>query len=1081
MISRRRLLGTSATALGTALVAGTVPAAGADASVAPAAGPGAPAGARVSEPTVEYVRHPLGLDTPRPRLSWPVVSDRPGQEQSAYRIRVATSPERLTKPDVWDSGRITSTQSVLVPYAGPALKARTRYHWSVRMWDADGTASGWSAPSWWETGLTDASDWSARWIAAPAALVGAPALDRASWIWFPEGDPASSAPAATRWFRGRADIPAGVTRARLVMTADDGYTASVNGVRVAHTEADGPAENWKRPVVVDVTGRLRPGANVIAVSATNATTGPAGLLGLLELTTADGTTVFATDGNWRATDREPSGDWQGADYDDAAWPAAKTLAAWGSGPWGAVRVSYSPAAQLRHEFRLRRGAKVARARLYSTAVGLYDAYLNGERIGEDRLAPGWTDYHKRVQYQTYDVTGLLTSGANALGATVAAGWYAGNIAWFGPHQYGERPALLAQLEVTYTDGTTERVLSGTDWRAATGPVTGADLMAGEEYDARLETDGWTRAGFDATGWVAAEAIDKVGAALVAEVDGPSRVAGELPAQKVTEPRPGVFVFDLGQNMVGAVRLTVSGAAGTTVRLRHAEVLNPDGTLYTDNLRTARATDTYTLKGRGKEVYEPRFTFHGFRYVEVTGYPGKPPLGAVVGRVIHTSAPFTMDFRTNVPMLNQLHRNITWGQRGNFLSIPTDTPARDERLGWTGDINVFAPTAAYTMESARFLTKWLWDLRDAQEDDGALTHVAPDIAGVGSGAAGWGDAGVTVPWALYQAYGDVRVLEQSWPSMLKWLDYLEAHSSGYLRPADGFGDWLNIQDETPKDVIGTAYFAHSADLVARTAEVLGKDPAPYTALFRAVRDAFRAAYVSAGGRVKGDTQTAYVLALSMDLLADADRGPAADRLVELIRAKDWHLSTGFLGTPRLLPVLTATGHNDVAYRLLMRRTFPSWGYQIDQGATTMWERWDSIRPDGSFQDAGMNSFNHYAYGSVGEWMYANIAGIAPGGPGFRKILVRPRPGGGVTEAEGRYDSLYGPVTTHWKTDSDGFRLTVSVPANTTAEVWIPEGGTSPGASAKGGADVRHATATFLRREDGCAVFTAGSGRHHFTAE
>lgn len=342
MISRRRLLGTSATALGTALVAGTVPAAGADASVAPAAGPGAPAGARVSEPTVEYVRHPLGLDTPRPRLSWPVVSDRPGQEQSAYRIRVATSPERLTKPDVWDSGRITSTQSVLVPYAGPALKARTRYHWSVRMWDADGTASGWSAPSWWETGLTDASDWSARWIAAPAALVGAPALDRASWIWFPEGDPASSAPAATRWFRGRADIPAGVTRARLVMTADDGYTASVNGVRVAHTEADGPAENWKRPVVVDVTGRLRPGANVIAVSATNATTGPAGLLGLLELTTADGTTVFATDGNWRATDREPSGDWQGADYDDAAWPAAKTLAAWGSGPWGAVRVSYSP-------------------------------------------------------------------------------------------------------------------------------------------------------------------------------------------------------------------------------------------------------------------------------------------------------------------------------------------------------------------------------------------------------------------------------------------------------------------------------------------------------------------------------------------------------------------------------------------------------------------------------------------------------------------------------------------------------------------------------------------------------------------
>ncbi|MFF1420851.1 alpha-L-rhamnosidase [Streptomyces sp. NPDC058280] len=1065
MISRRRLLSTTATALGTAVAAGAAPAA-----LAAQGRPAAPKAVRIGRPAVEYVEHPLGLDVPRPRLSWPLVSEKTGQAQSAYQVRVATAPERLAEPDVWDSGKITSAESVLVPYAGPALLPRTRYHWSVRVWDTEGAASEWSAPSWWETGLGGGSEWSARWIGAPAALVGAPALDGASWIWFPEGDPASSAPAATRWFRGRVDIPAGVTRARLVMTADDGYTAYLNGDQVAHADADGPAENWKRPALADVTSRLRPGANVIAVSATNATAGPAGLLGVLELTTADGVRTVATDGTWKAADQEPSGDWRSAGYDDGSWPAAASLARWGSGPWGEVRPSYSPAAQLRHEFRL--GNKpVARARLYSTALGLYEAYLNGERVGEDRLAPGWTDYHKRVQYQTYDVTGLVGSGANALGVTLAAGWYAGNIAWFGPHQYGERPALLAQLEVTYADGSTERVLSGTDWRAATGPVTSADLVMGEDYDARLETDGWTRAGFDASGWSAAEPVDGVTAALVSEVDGPSRVERDLPALTVAEPTPGVFVFDLGQNMVGSVRLTVSGAAGTTVRLRHAEVLNPDGTIYTTNLRTARATDTYTLKGRGTETYEPRFTFHGFRYVEVTGYPGRPPLGAVVGRVIHTSAPFTMDFRTNVPMLNQLHSNIVWGQRGNFLTVPTDTPARDERLGWTGDINVFAPTAAYTMESARFLTKWLWDLRDDQADDGAFTDVAPLVGGVGKGVAGWGDAGVTVPWALYQAYGDVRVLEQSWSAMLKWLDYLEGHSSGFLRPAEGYGDWLNIQDETPKDVIGTAYFAHSADLVARAAEALGKDPEPYRTLFRAVRDAFRAAYVSAGGRVKGDTQTAYVLALSMDLLAESDRKPAADRLVELVRTKDWHLSTGFLGTPRLLPVLTAAGHTDVAYRLLLQRTFPSWGYQIDRGATTMWERWDSIKPDGSFQDAGMNSFNHYAYGSVGEWMYANIAGIAPGGPGFRKIIVRPRPGGGVTEAEGRFDSVYGPVTTHWKAGSDGFQLDVSLPANTTAEVWIPAGDA---------VDVGHGRARFLRREDGCAVFAAGSGRHHFSS-
>ncbi|MEW1929055.1 alpha-L-rhamnosidase [Streptomyces sp. NPDC088360] len=1064
MISRRRLLSTTATAaLGTAMAAGAVPAAVA----APSAGGRA---LRVTRPTVEYVRHPLGLDVPRPRLSWPLTSTKEGQAQTAYQVRVASAPGRIAEPDVWDSGKVASSDSVLVPYAGPDLTSRTRYYWSVRVWDSAGRASEWSEPSWWETGLLAAKDWTARWIGAPASLVGAPALDAASWIWFPEGDPATSAPAATRWFRGRVDVPEGVTRARLVMTADDGYTAYVNGTRVAHTEADSAADNWRRPVVVDITAQLRPGAAVVAVSATNATTGPAGLLGLLELTTADGVRTLTTDGTWKATDKEPSGDWRSTGFDDASWAASKVLAAWGSGPWGKVAAHHCPAAQLRHEFRLRPGKKVARARLYSTALGLYDAWLNGERVGDDRLAPGWTDYDKRVQYQTYDVTRQLKPGANALGVTVAVGWYAGNVGMFGPHQYGERPAFLGQLEVTYTDGSTDRVLSGTDWRTATGPVTAADLLSGEDYDARLETAGWTRAGFDDSDWIKADAIDKVKAAVVAQIDGHTRVESEISTQKVSEPEPGVFVFDLGQNMVGAVRLTVSGKAGTKVQLRHAEVLNPDGTIYTTNLRTARATDTYTLKGGGKETFEPRFTFHGFRYVEVTGYPGKPPRDAVVGRVIHTSAPFTMDFKTNVPMLNQLHSNITWGQRGNFLSVPTDTPARDERLGWTGDINVFAPTAAYTMESARFLTKWLDDLRDGQPDDGAFPDVAPFVGTVGKGVAGWGDAGVTVPWALYQAYGDTRVLEQSWSSMLKWLDYLEKHSTGYLRPAEGYGDWLNIQDETPKDVIGTAYFAHSADLVARTAEALGKDPAPYKKLFGSVRDAFRAAYVTSGGRVKGDTQTAYVLALSMELLADGDRAPAAARLVELIKSKEWHLSTGFLGTPRLLPVLTATGHTDVAYRLLVQRSFPSWGYQIDKGATTMWERWDSIKPDGSFQDAGMNSFNHYAYGSVGEWMYANIAGIAPADPGFRKILVRPRPGGGVTEAQGSFDALYGPVTTHWKTDSEGFRLTLTLPANTTAEVWIPADERS---------QVTHEAAEFLRMEDGCAVFAAASGTHRFS--
>ncbi|WP_406443663.1 alpha-L-rhamnosidase [Streptomyces sp. NBC_01613] len=1071
MISRRNILA------GAVATVAAVTVDGVPAMAAPASGQAqtqaSQEGLRVTAPTVEYVRHPLGLDAQHPRLSWPLASDKAGMRQSAYQVRVAGTASGLPRPDVWDSGKVTSGESVLVPYAGPRLKPRTRYFWSVRVWDADGQVSDWSAPSWWETGLMDAGQWTADWISAPAGLADAPSFEGGSWIWFPEGDPTSSVPAATRWFRGAAQLPAGITAATLAITADNVYAVSVNGVEVAHTDLDTDNDDWKRPAVVDVLDQVRAGDNVIAVSATNATEGPAGLIAALVVRTASGEQKVFTDGSWKVTDQEPADGWRESGFDDAGWPAAKVAAAWGSGPWGrVVPVSYA-VTQVRHEFRLP-PRKVARARLYATALGLYEAHLNGSRVGTDQLAPGWTDYRTRVQYRTYDVTTLLRPGTNAVGAYLAPGWYAGNVGMFGPGQYGQHPALLVQLEVEYADGTSERITSGTDWRAAAGPIVAADLLNGETYDARKETPGWASPGFDDTGWLGVRGAGDVGPGLiVAQVDGPVHVERELTPKKITQPKPGVHVFDLGQNMVGSVRLRVKGEAGETVRLRHAEVLNPDGTVYTANLRSAAATDTYTLKGQGKEeVYEPRFTFHGFRYVEVTGFPGTraPSAQAVTGRVMHTSAPFTLDFETDVPMLNQLHSNITWGQRGNFLSIPTDTPARDERLGWTGDINVFAPTASYTMESARFLSKWLVDLRDSRTAEGAFTDVAPMVGTVGNGTAGWGDAGVTVPWALHQAYGDRQVLADAWPSVQTWLTYLEKNSEKLLRPAQGYGDWLNVDDETPKDVIATAYFAHAADLAARMAGELGKDAAPYRDLFGRIRTAFQDAYVGSDGRVKGDTQTAYVLALSMDLLPDASRKAAADRLVALIEAKDWHLSTGFLGTPRLLPVLTDTGHTDVAYRLLRQRSFPSWGYQIDRGSTTMWERWDSIRPDGTFQDPAMNSFNHYAYGSVGEWMYTNIAGIAAGRPGYREIVIRPRPGGDVNSARATFTSVYGPVSTRWQLRSGRFTLTCAVPPNTTAEVWIP-------ASAR--EEVTHTDGTFLRQEDGCAVYRVGSGTHRFS--
>jgi alpha-L-rhamnosidase len=1028
-------------------------------------------GLRVVKTTTEYAERPLGLDAPRPRLSWRLgaAGKARDQYQTAYEISVASSPGRLGKPDVWDGGKVTSGQSALVPYGGPGLKPRTRYYWSVRVWDSHGRASSWSEPSWWETGLLTPAEWKGGWIGAPADPDKPPSLAGSSWIWFPEGDPASSAPAATRYFRGSFDLAGEVRGARLVMTADDGFTAWVNGEQVADVEAGN--DNWRRPVLIDVAGELKQGANTIAVQATNASQSPAGLLGRLEVTIADGVRNIDTSAAWRSTDAEPSGDWHATGYDDTAWPAAKVAATWGAGPWGNVQVpaELSGAPLLRRGFRLA-GKPVAQARLYSTALGVYEAEINGREVGEDVLAPGWTDYDTRVQYQTYDVTRLLRRGDNAIGVTLAPGWYSGSVGMFGPGQYGDQPWLRAQLEVRYTDGTTDVIATGDDWRSAEGPVTTADLLMGESYDARLEQRGWSSPGFDDTRWRPVVTGADIDVRPTAQLDAPVRVERELTPVKVTEPKPGVFVYDLGQNMVGAVRLKVSGQAGRKVTLRHAEVLNPDGTIYTANLRSAKATDTYILRGGGTETYEPEFTFHGFRYVEVTGYPGTPAKDAITGRVMHTAAPFTMDFKTDVPMLDQLHSNITWGQRGNFLSIPTDTPARDERLGWTGDINVFAPTAAYNMESARFLTKWMQDMRDTQGANGAFPDVAPRVGGLGEGVAGWGDAGVTVPWSLYQAYGDRQVLEQNYPAMRKWIAYLEANSNGHLRPASGYGDWLNVNDETPKDVIGTAYFAHAADLVAKVARTLGKEDEArqYEQTAAEVRAAFNQAYVK-DGRIKGDTQTAYVLALGMGLLPEAGRGPAADRLVELIEAKDWHLSTGFLGTPQLLPVLTETGHTDVAYRLLHQRTFPSWGYQIDNGATTMWERWDSIKPDGSFQDAGMNSFNHYAYGAVGEWMYRNITGISAGEPGYRRIVIRPRPGGEVHQATGRYDSVYGPIETRWSDRGGRFTLDVSVPVNTTAEVWVP---------AANAGSVAQKGATFLRMQDGSAVFRVGSGSYRY---
>jgi alpha-L-rhamnosidase len=756
-----------------------------------------------------------------------------------------------------------------------------------------------------------------------------------------------------------------------------------------------------------------------------------------------------------------------------------------------VRMGLLPSPYLRKTFEL--GGAVRRATLYATARGVYEMRLNGSRVGEAVLAPGWTDYNKRIQYQTYDVTGMLAEGQNVLGGILGDGWYAGFVGMDpkrrGAH-YGPYPQLLAQLVVELDDGTTARVVTDRSWTSSTGPIVFSDLLMGETYDAREERRGWDRADFDDSGWHPASTQELDDALLVAEPSLPIEVMQEVEAVSVTEPSRGVYVFDLGQNMVGWVRLEVAGEAGTEVTLRHAEVLNQDGTIYTENLRSARQADTYILRGGEQEAFEPHFTFHGFRYVEVTGYPEEPPLNAVTGRVIHSATPPAGEFECSDPMVNKLQSNIVWGQRGNFVSIPTDCPQRDERLGWLGDAQVFVRTASFNMDVSAFFTKWMVDVEDAQSAQGAFPDVAPvlpdlSLINLSEGAPAWGDAGIVVPWTIYRVYGDTRIVERHYDAMTRWMEYVRRANPDLLRTNrlnNNYGDWLSPEgDDTPKDLLATAYFAYDAKLMAEMARAIGRqdDANRYEELFRGIKDAFVEAYVGADGRIKGDTQTGYVLALHMDLLPEDLREVAARHLVRAVEREDWHLSTGFAGVGYLLPVLTEFGYVDVAYRLLTNKTYPSWGYTIEHGATTIWERWDGWTDDRGFQSPNMNSFNHYSLGSVGEWLYRYVAGIDldPREPGYKRVVINPRLGGDLTSARGTCDSIRGKIVSDWELADGELRLKIGIPANTTATVYLPAA--AGGRVMESGELAERAEGIeSLTMEGETAILTVGSGEYEF---
>jgi alpha-L-rhamnosidase len=741
---------------------------------------------------------------------------------------------------------------------------------------------------------------------------------------------------------------------------------------------------------------------------------------------------------------------------------------------------------------------VASATVYVTAHGLYEASLNGQRIGDAYLTPGWTSYGKRLQYQAFDVTGLLHKGPNSIGALLGNGWYRGTIGFSNNRNvYGRDNSLLLQLIIRYKDGSSDNIASGPEWRSSTGDVRSAEIYNGERIDHRLAKPGWSRPDFDDTQWTPVQTEDFPLNNLLATANEPVRKHETFPALRVITTPKGELVLDFGQNLVGWVVLRVKGHPADSLVLSHAEVLDKQGNFYTDNLRQAKAEDVYILgKGSdtnedsGSEVFEPHFTFHGFRYVRVEGWHGPIDISDFTAVALYSDMPKTGTFTCSNPLINQLQHNIQWGQQGNFLDVPTDCPQRDERLGWTGDAQVFSRTAAFNRNVENFFAKWLKDVAADQLTSGAVPFVIPNVTGNGT-SAGWADVATIIPWNIYLAYGDQRVLENQYPSMKAWVEYMHGQAKDDLwNTGFHFGDWLFYRpfDDndgrsavTDKYLIAQCFYAHSTQLLINAADVLGKsdDVAAYSALLKKIKAAFLREYVTQSGRLVSGTQTAYVLALEFDMLPESMRDQAVQRLVKNIQDYNYHLTTGFLGTPYLCHVLSDFGYIAVAYRLLMQDTYPSWLYPVKMGATTIWERWDGIRPDSTFQTPGMNSFNHYAYGAIGDWMYRVITGIDTyaADPGYHHSRIAPHPGGGLTDAAADLQTGYGLLSSHWHLSNDTLLMDVIIPPNTTSSVYIPA--PDDGLITESGhplATVHDITVESVGK--GFLVARVGSGEYHF---
>lgn len=1048
----------------------------------------------------EYLNDPSGIDVLKPRLSWILISSKPSlrnKSQTAYQVLVSKSLAELNKDrgDLWNSGKVVSDQSINIHYDGTPLQSAMECFWKVRVWDDEGKVSKWSAPARWSMGLLKESDWKGKWIGLDEKSDEAGELKGTFWVWYPEGEPQKSAPVATRYFRREFAIDSAkkVLKALFIGTADNSAKVYINGKEL------GSMNNFHTAISFDLLQYLVSGKNVIAIAVDN--TGeqpnPAGLAAIIELNYEDGkSVVIKTDSEWKCSQKSEA-NWNLIDFNDSSWKKALALGEVGMPPWGKVVASENrrlPARYLRKEFSLNRTP--IRATVFMSGLGLSELYINGEKISDDRLSPALSQYDKRVFYVTYDVTENIKKGKNAIGVILGNGrYFAPRLRTPAPTRTFGYPKLLFQMRIEYYDGTIEEVYSDQSWKITTnGPIRANNEYDGEEYDARLEMPGWNKIGFEDDGWMPAQIVNPPGGKLSAQMMNPIRVTRILKPVAITSPRAGTYIFDMGQNMVGWCRLKVSGKAGTVIRLRHSETLKPDGELYLDNIRGAKVTDTYILKGKGTEIYEPRFTYHGFRFVEVTGLPSKPQLSTIEGCVVNDDLEIVGEFECSNPLINRIYKNIVWGVRGNYRSIPTDCPQRDERQGWLGDRSAESKGETYLFNVSTLYRKWVQDMEDSQKESGSISDVCPAYWEFYSDNVTWPSSSIIIPQALYEQYADIDLIKTHYDSAKKWIDYMSGFIKEGLISRDSYGDWcvppenpklIHSQDpnrRTDKTLLASAYFYYDLMLMANYAKLLGKgdDSERFLQLANSIKNAFNARfYKKENGYYDNGTQTSCVLPLAFGLAPEGEANRIFERLLWKIENESkGHIGTGLIGCQFINRVLTERGRPDIVYQMVSQKDYPGLGYMVEKGATTIWELWN-----GDTADPAMNSHNHVMLiGDLVIWLYEYLAGIKPDPqkPAFKHIIMKPHPVEGLANVSASYQSMYGKISSRWRKNGKTFLWDIEIPPNTTATIYIPANEktkiTESGVLAEKSSSIKS-----LGRNAGRSIYKIGSGQYSFKCE